>query len=73
MEKKEQNQELGWRVSVLPIPEPIPAFHCMYIVYLQHIIIISHSGGMQEWVIQIPSLFGLFYAHAHETPTSFIS
>ena len=36
--EKEQKQELGWRVSVLPIP----AFHC-------------HSG-MQEWVIQIPSI-----------------
>ena len=28
----------------------------LYTVYLQHIIIISHSGGMQEWVIQIPSI-----------------
>ena len=36
--EKEQKQEFGWSVSVLPIP----AFHC-----LQHIII-SHSGGMQE-------------------------
>ena len=45
--EKEQKQELGWRVSVLPFP----AFHCI----LQHIII-SHSGGMQEWVIQIPSI-----------------
>ena len=54
--EKEQKQELGWRVSVLPIP----AFHDpLYTVYLQHIIIISHSqcsGGMQEWVIQIPSI-----------------
>ena len=46
--EKEQKQELGWRVSVLPIP----AFHhceplcCMYTVY----------SGMQEWVIQIPSI-----------------
>ena len=28
----------------------------LYTVYLQHIIIISHSGGMQEWVIQLPSI-----------------
>ena len=27
----------------------------LYTVYMQHIIIISHSGGMQEWVIQMPS------------------
>ena len=41
--EKEQKQELGWRVSVLPIP----AFMCcMYTVY----------SGMQEWVIQIPSI-----------------
>ena len=48
--EKEQKQELGWRVSVLSIP----AFHhceplfmcCMYTVY----------SGMQEWVIQIPSI-----------------
>ena len=48
--EKEQKQELGWRVSVLPIP----AFHhcepaimcCMYTMY----------SGMQEWVIQIPSI-----------------
>ena len=46
--EKEQKQELGWRVSVLPIP----AFHCT--VYMQHIM--AHSGGMQEWVIQIPSI-----------------
>ena len=46
--EKEQKQELGWRVSVLPIP----AFHCT--VYVQHIM--AHSGGMQEWVIQIPSI-----------------
>ena len=36
--EKEQKQELGWRVSVLPIP----AFH--------------QYSGMQEWVIQIPSI-----------------
>ena len=45
--EKEQKQELGWRVSVLPIP----AFHCILCTYNN---IISHSGGMQEWVIQIP-------------------
>ena len=80
--EKEQKQELGWRVSVLPIPS-IP----LYTVYMQHIM--AHSGGMQEWVIQIPSIPILvsvlfpslhlrivtslysFYAHAHETtPTS---
>ena len=38
------------RVSVLPIP----AFHCTLTVYMQHIM--AHSGGMQEWVIQIPSI-----------------
>ena len=44
--EKEQKQELGWRVSVLPIP----AFHrvacAMYTVY----------SGKQEWVIHIPSI-----------------
>ena len=39
---------LGWRVSVLPVP----AFHDI----LCTCNIISHSGGMQEWVIQIPSI-----------------
>ena len=43
--EKEQKQELGWRVSVLPIP----AFHCILCTCN-----ITHSGGMQEWVIQIP-------------------
>ena len=49
--EKEQKQELGWRVSLLPIPaffhcacEPLCV--CMYTVY----------SGMQEWVIQIPSI-----------------
>ena len=28
----------------------------LYTVYLQHIIIISHSDEMQEWVILIPSI-----------------
>ena len=42
--EKEQKQELGWRVSVLPIP----AFHCTLCT--------CNSGGMQEWVIQIPSI-----------------
>ena len=53
----------------------------LYTVY-----IMAHSGGMQEWVIQIPSIpilvsvlfpslhlkyFSSFYVHAHETtPTS---
>ena len=46
---------------------------------MQHII--AHSGGMEEWLIQIPSMFLFFfhpnkifvsslygfYAHAHET------
>ena len=44
--EKEQKQELGWRVSVLPIT--------VYCVLAMHII--SHSSGMQEWVIQIPSI-----------------
>ena len=48
--EEEQKQELGWKVSVLPIPE----FHCTYTVYMQHIM--AHSGEMQEWVIQIPSV-----------------
>ena len=39
-----EKEELQWRVSVLSIP----AFHC--------ILCTSHSGGMQEWVIQIPSI-----------------
>ena len=26
----------------------------LYTVYMQHIV--AHSGGMQEWVIQIPSI-----------------
>ena len=51
-------------------------FHCRMCTC--NTIIISHSGGMQEWVIQIPSMFFsipkfllLVYAHAHETtPTS---
>ena len=51
-----EKQELGWRVSVLPIP----AFHCIYTVY-----IISRSGGMQEWVIQIPSIPILVSASLH--------
>ena len=60
--EKEQTQELGWRVSVLP-NSCIP----LYTVYLQHIIIISHSGGMQEWVIQIPSIpiLVLFFFHPY--------
>ena len=49
--EKEQKQDLGWRVSVLPIPEfhhCEPLMCCMYV----------HSvySGMQEWVIQIPSI-----------------
>ena len=49
--EKEQKQELGWRVSVLPIPRScIP----LYTVYMQHIM--AHSGGMQEWVIQTRNL-----------------
>ena len=44
--EKEQKQELGCRVSVLPIP----AFHCTLCTCN------THSGGMQEWVIQIPSI-----------------
>ena len=49
----------------------------LYTVYMQHIM--AHSGGMQEWVIQIPSIPILvsvafpslhlvcidFYVHAH--------
>ena len=46
--EKEQKQELGWRVSVLPIP----AFHCTLCTCNT----MAHSGGMQEWVIQIPSI-----------------
>ena len=28
----------------------------LYTVYMQHIMARAHSGGMQEWVIQIPSI-----------------
>ena len=38
-----EKQKLGWRASVMPIP-----------VYCVHVT--THSGGMQEWVIQIPSI-----------------
>ena len=31
-----------------------PFLHSLYTVYMQHIM--AHSGGMQEWVIQIPSI-----------------
>ena len=48
--EKEQKQELGWRVSVLPIP----AFHCTLCTCMLHIM--AHSGGMQKWVIQIHSI-----------------
>ena len=41
--EKEQKQELGWRIFVLPIP----AFHRVTYMYI---------SGMQEWVIQIPSI-----------------
>ena len=44
--EKEQKQELGWRVSVLRIPPLRAIVCCMYTVY----------SGMQEWVIQIPSI-----------------
>ena len=44
--EKQQKQELGWRVSVLPIP----AFHVIL-----HVPSIAYSE-MQEWVIQIPSI-----------------
>ena len=42
-------QDLGWRVSVLPNP----ALHCILCIMQQ---IMAHSGGMQEWVIKIPSI-----------------
>ena len=46
--EKEQKQELGWRVSVLPIP----AFHHSELYnYALHV----HSG-MQEWIPSIPIL-----------------
>ena len=46
--EREQKQELGWRVSVLTIP----AFHCTLCTCNT----MAHSGGMQEWLIQIPSI-----------------
>ena len=51
--EKEQKQELQWRASVLPIP----AFHC--------ILCTTHSGGMQEWIIQIPSIAILLFPSLH--------
>ena len=35
----------------------------LYTVYMQHIM--AHSGGMQEWVIQIPSIPILVSASLH--------
>ena len=49
--EKEQKQELGWRVSVLPIP----AFHHCEPLCVACTQCIFYSG-MQEWVIQIPSI-----------------
>ena len=37
----------------------------LYTVYLQHIIIISHTSGMQEWLIQIPPFQFLFLFSFH--------
>ena len=45
--EKEQKQELGWRVSVLPIP----TFHHCELLHVHTV-----YSGMQEWVIQIPSI-----------------
>ena len=44
--EKEQKQELGWRVSVLPIP----AFHCIYCVLAKHNYNISQwwNAGMDN-------------------------
>ena len=50
--EKEQKQELGWRVSVLPIP----AFHNCEIIFIIMCCKYTVYSGMQEWVIQIPSI-----------------
>ena len=49
--EKEQKQELHGMEGICITHSCIP----LCTVYLQHIII-SHSGGIQEWVIQIPSI-----------------
>ena len=46
--EKEQKQELGRGICITHSCIPL------YTVYMQHIM--AHSGGMQEWVIQIPSI-----------------
>ena len=35
----------------------------LYTVYMQHIL--AHSGGMQEWVIQIPSIVSVLFPSLH--------
>ena len=51
--EKQQTQELGWRVYVCITHSCIP----LYTMYVDVIYVhITHSGGMQEWVIQIPSI-----------------
>ena len=35
----------------------------LYTVYMQHIM--AHSGGMQEWVIQIPILVSVLFPSLH--------
>ena len=47
--EKEQKQELGWRVSDYPFLHS--TVHCVHPTH-----IMAHSGGMQERVIQIPSI-----------------
>ena len=49
--EKEEKQELGWRV-------PIPAFHHCELYYMYTV-----YSGVQEWVIQIPSIPILLFFH----------
>ena len=44
----EQDKNHIYSGNTIVIPNPL------YTVYMQHIM--GHSGGMQEWVIQIPSI-----------------
>ena len=66
--EKEQKQELGWRVSVLPIP----AFHCIYCVHATHNHIMTqwwNAGMGNNQIPSIPILVSVLFPSLRLTAT----